>query len=339
MNVIEELEAETLAPDFWQDSAAAQKMIGRINEQKEVVKSFAAVETEFQDVKALWDLAVEADDEQLAKEARIALEAFRPKMDSLQLALLLSGEYDNHGALLALHAGAGGVEAQDWVEMLMRMYMRYGEKNGYKTEIIDFLAGEEAGVKSVTISFEGLNAYGYLKSERGVHRLVRISPFDAASRRHTSFASVDVMPQVADDNEVKINDEDLRIDTYRSSGKGGQHLNKTDSAVRITHIPTGIVVQCQDERSQLSNKDKAMRVWMAKLLDLRARAREEELAELKGTQQDIAWGSQIRSYVFQPYRMVKDHRTNVEVGNIDAVMDGDLDAFISAYLHKFAVKK
>jgi peptide chain release factor 2 len=329
-----ELEEQTLEPDFWQDREAAQAVINKMNSAKEFLRSFADLQTSLEDAEALLELAREAEDEDLAAEAAVALRTFSVKLQLLELSLLLSGEYDDHDAIMALHAGAGGLEAQDWAEMLLRMFTRYAERRGYKVELLDSLPADEGGVKSATISVRGANAYGYLKSERGVHRLVRISPYDAAGRRHTSFASVDVMPQVADDNEVAIDPDDLRVDTYRSSGKGGQHLNKTDSAVRITHIPSGIVVQCQDERSQLTNKDKAMRLLKAKLLEQKIRAREAELAALRGEQQDIGWGSQIRSYVFQPYRLVKDHRTGVEVGNTDAVMDGEIDGFIEAYLRK-----
>jgi peptide chain release factor 2 len=329
---LKKLEEATFAPDFWQDSDKAQQMMQKITFIKEGLRSFADLEALFSDAVVLWDLAVESNDDKLAAEAKSQLNVFLQALETVEVDLILSGEYDNHNAILSLHAGAGGVESQDWVEMLLRMYTRYCDRNGYKTQIIDYLAGDEAGVKSVTLSIEGSNAYGYLKSERGVHRLVRISPFDAAGRRHTSFASVDVLPQVDNSNEVDINEEDLRIDTYRSSGKGGQHLNKTDSAVRITHLPTGIVVQCQDERSQFANKDKAMQILAAKLLDMKIREQEMQLLKLRGQQQEIGWGSQIRSYIFQPYRMVKDHRTNLEVGNVDAVMDGDIGGFITAYL-------
>ena len=328
------MEAETLTPDFWQDREAAQAVINKLNAAKELLHSFAGLQTALDDSEALLELARETDDGDLATEAAAAVRIFNGQLQQLELSLLLSGEYDDHDAIMALHAGAGGLEAQDWVEMLLRMFTRYAERHGYKVELLDSLPADEGGMKSAVISVKGANAYGYLKSERGVHRLVRISPFDAAGRRHTSFASVDVMPQVADDKEVSIDPDDLRIDTYRSSGKGGQHLNKTDSAVRITHIPSGIVVQCQDERSQFSNKDKAMRLLKAKLLEQKIRAREAELATLRGEQQDIGWGSQIRSYVFQPYRLVKDHRTGAEMGNTDAVMDGELDDFIAAYLKK-----
>ena len=278
---------------------------------------------------------MEENDESVEGEVSAQLRRWTKQLEAMELEVLLSGPYDSHAAIISLHAGAGGTEAQDWVSMLMRMYTRYCERAGYKVEMMDFLAGDEAGVKSVTLSIEGINAYGYLKSEKGVHRLVRISPFDTNGRRHTSFASVDVLPQVEYDDEVEINPDDLRIDTYRSGGKGGQHLNKTDSAVRITHLPTGIVVQCQDERSQHSNKDKAMKLLRAKLLEQKLQEQEKEMAELRGDQQEIGWGSQIRSYIFQPYRLVKDHRTGVEVGNVDAVMDGELDVFIAGYLKQF----
>ena len=332
--VARELEAQTLAPDFWQNREAAQGVVSKLNAAKELLRSFADLQAESEEVEALLELAREAEDEDLAAEAAITLRSFCGKLQLLELSLLLSGEYDDHDAIMALHAGAGGLEAQDWVEMLLRMFTRYAERHGYKVEVLDSLPADEGGIKSVTISVRGANAYGYLKSERGVHRLVRISPFDAAGRRHTSFASVDVMPQVADDKEVEISPDDLRVDTYRASGAGGQHINKTDSAVRVTHIPSGIVVQCQDERSQFSNKDKALRLLKAKLLEQKIRARESELAALRGEQQDISWGSQIRSYVFQPYRLVKDHRTGLEIGNADAVMDGELDEFIAAYLKR-----
>ena len=286
-------------------------------------------------MQTLWEMGREENDESVENEVRGQLSSLVKDIDALELEVLLAGPYDNHHAIISLHAGAGGTEAQDWVMMLMRMYTRYCERQGFKVEILDYLPGEEAGVKSVSLSVEGTNAFGYLKSEKGVHRLVRISPFDTNGRRHTSFASVDVLPQVEYDDEVTVDPEELRIDTFRAGGKGGQHLNKTDSAVRITHLPTGTVAQCQDERSQHSNRDKAMKILKAKLLEIQRRQQEEQLAEMRGDQQDIAWGSQIRSYVFQPYRLIKDHRTGAEVGNVDAVMDGDLDDFISAYLHKF----
>jgi len=291
-----------------------------------------------EDAETLWELAVETQDESMEAEIEKALKNWFKKLEQLELETLLSGPYDSHRAIISLHAGAGGTEAQDWVAMLLRMYTRYCEKRGFKIETLDFLVGDEAGIKSVTLGVEGQNAYGYLKSEKGVHRLVRISPFDASGRRHTSFASMDVLPQVEQDDEIDIEPDDLKIDTYRSGGAGGQHVNKTDSAVRITHLPTNIVVQCQDERSQHSNKDKAMKLLKAKLLEKKLEEQEAQLREIRGDQQEIGWGSQIRSYVFQPYCLVKDHRTNVEVGDVDAVMDGDLDIFVSAYLAKFRKK-
>jgi len=306
----------------------------KLNRRRDVVKSFGMAVEAYGEAQAAFELAME--DDSFAKEAEKAAAAFQELLEQLELSQMLSGDYDSHDAILAIHAGAGGLEAQDWAEMLLRMFTRWAERHHFKAELIDSLPADEGGMKSATISVTGANAYGYLKSERGVHRLVRMSPFDTQGRRHTSFASVDVLPQVTDDTEIDIPAEDMRIDTYRSSGKGGQHLNKTDSAVRITHIPTGIVVQCQDERSQFANKDRAMQLLKAKLLDKKLQEREAELAQLRGEQQDIGWGSQIRSYVFQPYRLVKDHRTGFEMGNTDAVMDGDLDGFIAAYLRQWA---
>lgn len=327
------MEAKTYAPGFWDDAAAAQSFMNQLNNKRTLVKSYADARNAYNETEAAFELALE--DVSFTKEAEKTATLFKDMLESLELSQMLSGDYDNHDAILSIHAGAGGLEAQDWAEMLLRMYSRWAERNGYKAELIDSLPADEGGIKSATLSIIGLNAYGYLKSERGVHRLVRMSPFDTQGRRHTSFASIDVLPQVADDNEVEIAADDLRIDTYRSSGKGGQHLNKTDSAVRITHLPTGIVVQCQDERSQLNNKERAMQLLKARLLDVKIKERESELASLRGEQQEIGWGSQIRSYVFQPYRMVKDHRTNYEMGNTDAVMDGEIDGFITAYLREF----
>jgi len=299
------------------------------------VKMYEELKQELEETSTLWQLAVEEDDVSLEPEIEQGVTMLKQRFEALELELLLSGPYDRNNAILTLHAGAGGTEAQDWVQMLYRLYIRWGERQGYKVETLDFLQGEEAGIKSATLSFSGENAYGYSKSEKGVHRLVRISPFDASGRRHTSFASVDVIPEVAEDNdEMPIDAEDLRIDTYRSGGAGGQHVNKTDSAIRITHLPTGIVVQCQSERSQTQNKAAAMRVLQAKLLELKRKEQEAEISEIRGEQQEIAWGSQIRSYVFHPYSLVKDHRTNVETGNVSAVMDGEIDTFIAAFLQK-----
>ncbi|MFZ5640313.1 MAG: peptide chain release factor 2 [Bacillota bacterium] len=334
---IKALEEQTAASGFWDDPAAAQKTMQKITALKNRVELYLDVKRHFEDLKALWELGLEEGDESLEGEIDLGLADMVNRLDRLQLDLMLSGPYDRGSAIISLHAGAGGTEAQDWVQMLLRMYTRWAEEKGYRVATIDLLPGDEAGVKSVTLSIEGENAYGYLKTEKGVHRLVRISPFDASGRRHTSFASVDVMPEVDDENEISIDPADLRVDTYRSGGAGGQHVNKTDSAVRITHIPTGIVVQCQNERSQLANRLQAMKLLQARLLDLQLRKREEELAVLRGDQQEIAWGSQIRSYVFHPYSLVKDHRTGVEMGNVTAVMDGDIDQFISSYLRQHSI--
>ena len=278
------------------------------------------------------ELGIEENDDSVLGEVKTGYCELQEKIDNMKLDTLLSGKYDKLSAIITLHSGAGGTEAQDWCEMLYRMYNMWAERKGFKTEVIDYLDGEEAGIKSVTFSIEGLNAYGYIKSEKGVHRLVRISPFDSAARRHTSFASCEVIPELDEELDVEINPEDLRIDTYRSSGAGGQHINKTESAIRITHLPTGIVVTCQNERSQHKNKETAMKVLKSKLVEIAEREQKDKIDDLKGVQTEIAWGNQIRSYVFHPYSMVKDHRTNYETGNINAVMNGDIDGFINAYL-------
>ncbi len=318
--------------DFWDDPGQAQKVMQELTLQQNKVKLYEDFRAEFDDVYTLWQLGMEEQDESLESEVTRGLGQLEKKLVELELEILLSGPYDRNNALVELHAGAGGTEAQDWAQMLFRMYLRWAERRGFKAEVLDLLPGEEAGVKSATLSISGENAYGYIKAEKGVHRLVRISPFDASGRRHTSFAAVEVMPEVSEDTDVDINPEDLKVDTYRSGGAGGQHVNKTDSAVRITHLPSGTVVQCQNERSQIQNRAAAMRILRAKLLELKLRRQEEELSEIRGEQREIAWGSQIRSYVFHPYSMVKDHRTNYETGNISAVMDGELDEFIAAYL-------
>lgn len=305
----------------------------RITELKKKLENYNNVVKQYEDVVVLIQLGLEEQDDSITKEAESLANAFIADYEGLRVSTLLDGEYDRNNAILTLHSGAGGTEACDWVLMLMRMYLRWAEKKGYKTEIIDQLPGEEAGIKSVTIEVIGENAFGYLKSEKGVHRLVRISPFDSSGRRHTSFASCDVMPEIDDNIELEINPDDLRIDTYRASGAGGQHVNKTSSAIRITHIPTGIVVQCQNERSQFKNRDFAMKMLKYKLLELEREKQAEKLSDIRGEVKDIAWGSQIRSYVFHPYNMVKDHRTNEEVGNINAVMDGLIDPFINSYLN------
>lgn len=329
---IKKLEDIAAAPDFWEDTEKTQVVLQKTKQLKDKVANYEGLYSRWEDLTVLVDLAIETDDESLLDEVKSDFESLKKHLEKIQLETLLSGEYDANNAIISLHAGAGGTEAQDWVEMLLRMFTRYAEQSGYTVKTLDFLAGDEAGVKSATILVSGLNAYGYLKSEKGVHRLVRISPFDASGRRHTSFASVDVMPELTDDVKIEINPDHLKIDTYRSGGAGGQHVNKTDSAVRITHLPTGIVVQCQNERSQHQNKDVAMKMLMAKLIEIKEREKKEKIEDIQGEQKDIAWGSQIRSYVFHPYNLVKDHRTGYEMGNIQAVMDGALDGFINAYL-------
>ena len=320
------------APDFWDDNERAQQTIAALNAVKSVVERFEEIETEYEDIRVMLELAEEEENESLASELTENIRNLYGKLRDFELELLLNQPYDKSNAILELHPGAGGTESQDWADMLLRMYRRYAEKRGYKVEVLDYLPGDEAGIKSVTLLIKGHNAYGYLKAEKGVHRLVRISPFDASGRRHTSFVSCDVVPEIEDDVEIEIRPEDLRIDTYRSSGAGGQHVNRTESAVRITHIPTGIVVACQSERSQIQNRERAMKMLRSKLYEKKMEEQRKQLAEIRGEQTDIAWGNQIRSYVFHPYSMVKDHRTQVETGNVQAVMDGELDPFIDAYL-------
>ncbi len=321
-----------LEPNFWDDQQEAQKIINESNALKEMVNGYRELESQQKDLEVTYELAKEENDQELKEELEAELEGFTEKLNEYELQLLLNGPYDANNAILELHPGAGGTESQDWCSMLLRMYTRWGEKKGFKVETLDYLPGDEAGVKSVTLLFKGHNAYGYLKAEKGIHRLVRISPFDAAGRRHTSFVSCEVMPEIDDNIEVEVRPEDLRVDTYRASGAGGQHINKTSSAVRITHIPTGIVVSCQSERSQIQNREQAMKMLKAKLYQKEVEEKEKQLAEIRGEQKEIGWGSQIRSYVFHPYSMVKDHRTNVETGNVQAVMDGEIDLFIDAYL-------
>ncbi len=329
---IEELEREMEAPDFWNDAALAQEKTKRLKSLKDDVATCGALFSQYDDIETLIEMGYEEEDEELAAEARAEFEDFLGKLDAIRIKTLLSGEYDKCNAILKLNAGAGGTESCDWASMLYRMYTRWAEKKGFTVEELDFLDGDEAGIKSVTFQVNGENAYGYLKSEKGVHRLVRISPFNAQGKRQTSFVSLDVMPDIEEDVDVEIKEEDLRIDTYRSSGAGGQHINKTSSAIRITHQPTGIVVQCQNERSQHQNKEKAMQMLKAKLFLLKQEANAEKLSDIRGEVTEIGWGNQIRSYVMQPYTMVKDTRTGAETGNVDAVMDGDIDLFINAYL-------
>jgi len=320
------------APDFWDNPDNAQKTMQELTRIKESVGQYYDLVSRHSDVSVLWQLGMDEQDESIYGEVEETIKSLGKELDHLDMMLMLSGEHDANNAIVTLHAGAGGTEAQDWVQMLLRMYVRWAESNKYKVETMDFLAGDEAGVKSATIMVSGSNAYGYLRSEKGVHRLVRISPFDASGRRHTSFAAVDVMPEIDDTIEVNINMADVRVDTFRASGAGGQHINKTDSAVRMTHIPTGIVAQCQSERSQIQNREQCMRLLRAKLFELERQKQDNKMGELSGDYQAIEWGSQIRSYVFHPYNLVKDHRTLAETGNVQAVMDGEIELFIEAYL-------
>lgn len=319
-------------PGFWDDSEAAQKVINENNANKETYDQFNELAQELEELELMVEMLQEEPDAQMQEEAQERISALAEKMTTYELAMLLDGSYDRNNAIVELHPGAGGTESQDWGSMLLRMYTRWSEQHNYQVEMLDYQAGDEAGIKSVTLLIKGHNAYGYLKSEKGVHRLVRISPFDSAKRRHTSFCSVDVMPELDDMIDIEVNPDDLKIDTYRASGAGGQHINKTESAVRITHLPTGTVVASQAQRSQLKNREQAMGMLKAKLYQLEVEKKEQEAAALRGEQMEIGWGSQIRSYVFHPYSMVKDHRTNVETGNVQAVMDGELDPFIDGYL-------
>lgn len=319
-------------PGFWDNADKANNSMKELKNLKDTVEEYHRLETAWEDVETLLEMGYEENDASLIPEVQEAMADFEKSFEHLRIKTLLSEEYDGDNAIATLHAGAGGTEACDWVSMLFRMYTRWAEKHGFTTTVLDYLDGEEAGIKSVTVEFAGENAYGYMKSEKGIHRLVRISPFNAAGKRQTSFASCDVMPDIEEDLDIEINEDDLRIDTYRSSGAGGQHINKTSSAIRITHLPTNIVVQCQNERSQHMNKDKAMQMLKAKLYLLKQQENQEKLSGIRGEVKDNAWGSQIRSYVMQPYKLVKDHRTGAESSNVDAVMDGDIDLFINAYL-------
>lgn len=335
---LKELESKTTENDFWNDTDNSSKVLKQINSLKAKVEGFKKLNNELNNLLEMSELLQVEEDEELAKELLKSTYTLEKDIQKLEITTLLSGKYDNNNAILTIHPGAGGTEAQDWAEMLYRMYTRWANANGYEVKELDYLEGDEAGLKSVTFSVNGDYAYGYLKGEMGVHRLVRISPFDAGGRRHTSFASVEVLPEITDDIELDINPDDIKMDVYRASGAGGQHINKTSSAVRLTHIPTGIIVACQTERSQFQNRDTAMKMLKSKLLNLKEKEQKDTIDELKGIQMDIAWGSQIRSYVFCPYTLVKDHRTNYEVGNVQAVMDGDLNGFIDSYL-KFNLEK
>ena len=331
---LQTLEEQQLAPDFWQNQTKQAQVFAQVREAKLKIDNFGELYSAFEDAQAFFDMLSEeeqAGEAELVEMQQIA-DDVQKKYDNLRLLTLLSGEYDTNNAVLTFHAGAGGTEAQDWAEMLYRMYTRHAANRGFKVKVLDYLDGDEAGLKSASILIEGTNAYGLLKGEAGVHRLVRISPFDSSGRRHTSFASLEVIPEISDDIDLKIDEEDLRVDTYRSGGAGGQHVNKTESAIRITHIPSGVVVACQNERSQHQNREVAMKMLKSILLQIKEREHLERIEDIKGVQKDIAWGSQIRSYVFMPYTLVKDHRTGFEIGNVNAVMDGELDGFINAYL-------
>lgn len=329
---VEVLEKESAAPDFWDDMENSQKVMQKIGSLKAKVTGYESLKSDYEDALVMIELADEEGDLSLLDDCTASVKDIETRVEDMTLSTLLSGEFDGKNALLTFHAGAGGTEAQDWAEMLFRMYNRWGERHGYKVSTLDYLDGDVAGIKSATILVEGENAYGYLKGEMGIHRLVRVSPFDSSGRRHTSFASVEVMPEIDDDVNVEIREEDIKMDVYRASGAGGQKVNKTSSAVRLTHIPTGIVVSCQIERSQHQNREVAMRMLKSKLVEIKERENLERIEDIKGDQKEIAWGSQIRSYVFMPYTLAKDHRTGFEMGNITAVMDGDIDGFINAYL-------
>lgn len=331
-NKLKEINEDTEVEGFWDDHEKAQKLLKEKKSTESKIDEYESLAHEFEDIGVLIDLAEEEGDISLVPEIQKAFEDYKKKAEELRIKTLLNGEYDSSNAIISIHAGSGGTDAQDWAEMLLRMYTRWAESKNYKVKILDYQDSDEGGIKSATLLIEGENAYGYLKNEKGVHRIVRISPFDSSGRRHTSFASLDVMPEIEEDINIEINPDDIRVDTFRSSGAGGQHVNKTDSAIRITHLPTNIVVSCQNERSQHQNKETAMKVLKSKLMELAQQEHKANLDELKGDYSQITWGSQIRSYVFHPYSLVKDHRTNAEVGNVYAVMDGDLDYFINEKL-------
>lgn len=331
-NRLKELEEQTVRSNFWDSSEKSQKILSEISLLSGKIKEYKKLKNEFEDLYTLVEMSCQEEDISSLHEIQSELKKIKSKLQEQTLSTLLTGEYDSQNAILTFHAGAGGTEAQDWVEMLCRMYMRWGEKHGYKVKILDCLDGEEAGFKSASLLVEGKNAYGFLKCENGVHRLVRISPFDASGRRHTSFASLEVIPEINDEIKIEIDPEDIKMDVYRASGAGGQHVNKTSSAVRLTHIPTGVVVACQNERSQYQNRDTAMKILKSKLIEIKEREHLEKIEDIKGVQKEISWGSQIRSYIFMPYTLVKDHRTSHEMGNVEAVMNGEIDGFINAYL-------
>ena len=333
-----ELEKKALEPDFWNDQENSGKILRQTKQLKDKIERYERLCARLEDAITLCELAIEAGDESMKEEILYEVECVESEEEKMRIEVLLSGEYDHNNAILSFHPGAGGTEAQDWAQMLYRMYTRWGESHGYNVKLLDWLDGEEAGIKSATIMIEGINAYGYLKSENGVHRLVRVSPYDGSGRRHTSFASVEVLPEFEDDNSIELRDEDLEITAHRSSGAGGQHVNKTDSAIRIVHIPTGIVVGCQTERSQLQNKETALKMLKSKLMEIKQREKLEKIEDITGNKTNIEWGAQIRSYVFMPYTLAKDTRTGFEDGNIQSVMDGNIDGFINAYLKMITEK-
>ena len=336
---IAEIDEIISSPDFWNDPEAGQVIMQEKKRLESKVVHHAALAEKLDDLDVMFELAKEENDPDMEQDIIDTLAEINKELDAFELETIMNGEYDNNNAILSIHPGAGGTESQDWTEMLYRMYVRWAERRGFKVQVLDYLDGDEAGIKSVTMLISGENAYGYLKSEKGVHRMVRISPFDASGRRHTSFSAVEIMPEVDNDTNIEVEDKDLKVDTYRASGAGGQHVNKTESAVRITHLPTGIVVQCQNERSQIQNRATAMKMLISRLVEEKIKEQEAEIARLQGEQQEIGWGSQIRSYVVHPYTMVKDHRTNYEKGNIGAVMDGEIDEFINAWLKQQAAKQ
>ena len=329
---IKALQAQTSAPDFWDDPENSQKILQKIKQLELKEEKYKNLVGSFEDIQTLIAMAEEGDDSSLLDEIKSEFSAFTSQLENLTLETLLTGEYDHNNAIISFHAGAGGTEAQDWALILYRMYGRWADAHNFKIKVLDYIGGEEAGMKSADILVEGENAFGYLKSEMGVHRLIRVSPFDTSGRRHTSFAAIEVMPEITEDVDIEIKDEDLKVDTYRSGGAGGQHVNKTESAIRITHIPTGIIVACQNERSQHQNREVAMRMLKSKLMEIKEREHLDKIEDIKGVQKKIEWGSQIRSYVFMPYTLVKDHRTGYENTNVNAVIDGDIDGFINAYL-------
>lgn len=333
------MKKKTFLPDFWEDKDKAQKVTKNINEIKKITADFSQAEEKLEDARLAVELLSDEDDKNIRKELEVNLDSIKKILDLIEEKAILSGKYDGYPAVLTIHPGAGGTESQDWAEMLFRMYTMWLEKRDFSYRVVDYQAGEEAGIKNVTFTVTGENAYGLLKSEKGIHRLVRISPFDSSKRRHTSFASVDVIPLIEKDIELEIDKDDLKIETFRSSGAGGQHVNVTDSAVRITHLPTGIVVQCQDERSQILNRQTALKILKSKLFELEEKKKEEEISKVRGEKKDIGWGNQIRSYILQPYQLIKDHRTKIEVGDVQSVLNGEIDIFIRGYLEKKAIKQ